>query len=86
VPSTVSLPVSVEIEEMASPMRSRGATVISWTTAETRKREYQKIDQAHSGLRGLWKKLTPKWCHGRNARRKFFEGKCDGESVRRYRV
>jgi hypothetical protein len=86
VASTVSLPVSIEIEEMVSPMRSRGATMISWTTAETRKREYDKIDQAHSGLRGLWKKLTPKWCRGRDSRRKFFEGKCDGDSVRRYRV
>lgn len=84
--STVSLPVLVEIGETASPTRTRGATVMSWTTAETRKREYEKIDQAHGGLRGLWKKLTPKWCHGRNARRKFFEGKCDGDSVRRYRV
>jgi hypothetical protein len=86
VASTVSLPVSVKIEETVSPMRARGSTMMSWTTAETRKREYDKIDQAHSGFRGLWKKLTPKWCHGRNSRRKFFEGKCDGDSVRRYRV
>jgi hypothetical protein len=84
--STVSLPVSVEIEEMACPMSPTAATMMSWTTAATRKREYEKIDQAHSGFRGLWKKLTPKWCHGRNSRRKFFEGKCDGDSVRRYRV
>jgi hypothetical protein len=84
--STVSLPVSVEIEETACPMSPTAATMMSWTTAATRKREYEKIDQAHSGFRGLWKKLTPKWCHGRNSRRKFFEGKCDGDSVRRYRV
>jgi hypothetical protein len=86
VASTTSLPVQVEIEDTPSPTGLTATTVMSWTTAETRKREYQKIDQAHSGFRGLWKKLTPKWCHGRNSRRKFFEGKCDGDSVRRYRL
>ena len=86
VASTVSLPVSVEVEEMAAPTGPTATTVVSWTTAETRKREYEKIDQAHSGFRGLWRKLTPKWCHGRDARRKFFDGKCDGDSVRRYRL
>ena len=86
VPSTVSLPVSVEIEESAPPVGPTAATVMSWTTAETRKQEYEKIDQAHRGVRGLWKKFTPKWCHSRNSRRKFFEGKCDGDSVRRYRM
>ena len=84
--STISLPVSVDIEDTPRPMGPTAATVVSWTTAETREREYEKIDQAHSGFRGLWKKLTPKWCHGRNSRRKFFEGKCDGDSVRRYRM
>jgi hypothetical protein len=86
VASTTSLPVQVEIEDTASLTGPTTTTVMSWTTAETREREYHKIDQAHSGFRGLWKKLTPKWCHGRNARRKFFEGKCDGDSVRRYRM
>ena len=86
VASTTSLPVQVEIEDTPSPTVPTATTVMSWTTAETRKLEYQKIDQAHSGFRGLWKKLTPKWCHGRNSRRKFFEGKCDGDSVRRYRL
>lgn len=86
VASTTSLPVQVEIEDTPSPTGPTTTTVMSWTTAETRKREYHKIDQAYSGFRGLWKKLTPKWCHGRNARRKFFEGKCDGDSVRRYRL
>ena len=87
--STMSLPTTIECEESTShtrAIRPSTATVLSWTSAETRQREYEKIDSAHSGLRGLWKKLTPKWCHGRNTRRNFFEGKCDGDSVRRYRV
>lgn len=85
--STMSLPTTIEYEEPSTrPIRPTTATVLSWTSAETRQREYEKIDQAHSGLRGLWKKLTPKWCHGRNTRRKFFGGECDGDSVRRYRV
>jgi hypothetical protein len=86
VASTTSLPVQVEIEDTPSSTGPTMTTVMSWTTAETRMREYHKIDQAYSGFRGLWKKLTPKWCRGRNARRKFFEGKCDGDSVRRYRL
>ena len=86
VASIIPLRMSVDIEDTPTPMGPTAATVMSWTTAETRKREYEKIDQAHSGVRGFWKKLTPKWCHGRKSRRKFFEGKCDGDSVRRYRM
>ena len=83
VASTTSLHESSGVEDKVAAMGPTAATLMSWTAAETRQREYEKIDQAHSGLRGLWKKLTPKWCHGRNSRRKFFEGKCDGDSVRR---
>lgn len=48
--------------------------------------EYAKIDEAHSGLRGFCKKILPKCCQSRRSWRKFFEGKCDGDSVRRMRL
>lgn len=61
---------------------------MSWTSTESRRREYEKIDRSHSGFRGLWKKITPRCCHGTCERKGFFLGKKDSEadSVRRYRI
>lgn len=61
-------------------------TVLTWTSDESRKAEYEKIDRGHSGLRGLWKQIMPRWCHSKNARRGFYDGRCDGGSVRRFRL
>ncbi len=60
-------------------------TVISWSSDETRLVEYEKIDRAHSGFRGFCKELLPKSWY-KASRRNFFNGECDGESVRRYRL
>lgn len=62
------------------------ATILTWTSDESRKAEYERIDRSHSGLRGLWKRVTPKCCHSQRSRRAFYTGKCDGDSVRRFRV
>jgi len=62
------------------------STVISWKSDDARRIEYLKIDGAHSGLRGLCKKILPKCCRSRRSWRGFFEGKCDGDSVRRMRM
>lgn len=64
------------------------ASCIDWTQPSTRQREYRKIDQSCRGLRGLWRRLTPRWCHGKGGHLNFFrEGdKCDNGSVRRYRI
>jgi hypothetical protein len=69
------------------PHRPHPVSVMSWTSTESRRREYEKIDRSYRGLRGLWKKVAPRWCRRKCARRGFFEGK-DGEveSVRRYRI
>lgn len=61
-------------------------TVVSWKSEATRRVEYEKIDEANSGLRGLCKKILPKCCQSRRTWRRFFEGKCDGDSVRRMRM
>lgn len=70
-----------------APARPPLPTVVSWKSEETRRIEYCKIDEAHSGLRGLWKQILPKCCQSRRSWRRFFEGQaCDGESVRRMRM
>ena len=83
-----SLPSPIEAQEEAPSLKRPPPrqTVMSWTTLESRRREYEEIDKAHSGWRGLLNMLTPKWCHGRNSRRKFFRGKDGSDSVRRYRM
>jgi hypothetical protein len=69
------------------PRRPHPVSVLSWTSAESRRLEYEKIDRSYSGVRGFWKRVMPRWCHGRHARRAFFDGKSsDVGSVRRYRL
>jgi len=60
---------------------------ISWTSDATRRAEYEKIDRAHSGLRGFLNRVLPqRWSRAHGARRNFFTGECDGDSVRRFRL
>lgn len=63
-------------------------TVMEWTSADTRRREYEKIDRASSGLRGLWRRVAPRCFKPRDARTPFFEeGKPErAGSVRRFRM
>ncbi|MCJ1383735.1 hypothetical protein MMC17_006849 [Xylographa soralifera] len=61
-------------------------TIIDWTAPATRRREYEKIDRSSRGMRGLWRKVTPRWCRS-SSRTSFFEGdEDDARSVRRYRL
>ncbi|RMJ23658.1 hypothetical protein PHISP_05477 [Aspergillus sp. HF37] len=74
----------------APQSRPTSTTVIDWTSPSTRKREYAKIDRANRGLRGLWRRVAPKWCQP-DHRTPFFEegknGKANYEgSVRRFRM
>jgi hypothetical protein len=69
----------------SAPIRPNYNTVMSWTSDETRRREYEKIDRAYSGIRGFLKQLIPRrW--QRCGRRDFFTGQDDDDSVRRFRV
>ncbi|KAJ5637350.1 hypothetical protein N7490_007229 [Penicillium lividum] len=63
------------------------ATVMEWTSDSTRRAEYEQIDRATRGVRGLWRRVAPRWCH-RDSRTLFFEeGKTSREgSVRRFRM
>lgn len=71
--------------------RQASMTVIDWTSPSTRKREYEKIDRANRGFRGLWKRVAPRWFQPGDNRTPFFEegknGKANREgSVRRFRM
>ncbi|QDS71832.1 hypothetical protein FKW77_009781 [Venturia effusa] len=63
------------------------STTTYWTTTESRRQEYAKIDKANKGLRGIWKKLIPKFART-TSESKFFDEKNDSDvcSVRRYRL
>ncbi|OAP57188.1 hypothetical protein AYL99_07926 [Fonsecaea erecta] len=62
------------------------STVISWTSNATRRVEYEKIDRAHSGVRGFLRRVLPRCLRTKDARKGFFTGECDGDSVRRFRL
>jgi hypothetical protein len=56
-----------------------------WTSPCTRRREYERIDKANSGFRGLFRKVTPRYVSG--PQEKFYEkDESDVGSVRRYRL
>ncbi|KAK5029481.1 hypothetical protein LTS07_005943 [Exophiala sideris] len=75
------------LDDESIPTRPPLNTVISWTSDATRRTEYEKIDRAHSGVRGFWRSVMPK-CFHKEGRRAFFTGEssCDGDSVRRFRL
>jgi hypothetical protein len=63
------------------------ATTTYWTSTETRRQEYAKIDKANKGLRGMFKKMIPKFARTTSNSR-FFDERDDSDvcSVRRYRL
>lgn len=64
------------------------ATVMEWTSPSSRRAEYEKIDRAGRGIRGMWRRVAPRWCKSQDTRTPFFEeGKTSREgSVRRFRM
>jgi hypothetical protein len=61
-------------------------TTMHWTSPSTRRLEYEKMDRAHSGIRGLVRKVLPSWVLGPPPPRFYEEDKSDCGSVRRYRM
>ncbi|KAJ5815190.1 hypothetical protein N7474_006967 [Penicillium riverlandense] len=66
------------------------ATVMEWTSPTTRRREYEKIDRASRGVRGLWRRVAPRWFRPDDSRTPFFEEGRSSRgregSVRRFRM
>jgi hypothetical protein len=63
------------------------ATIMHWTSDETRRKEYAKIDMASKGIRGLLSRLFPRLAM-KSKRSRFYDEK-DGSragSIRRYRL
>ena len=75
------------LEKEGSIANYTPATIIDWTSLSTRRREYDEIDRSCQGIRGLWRRLSPRWCR-RNSRMSFYTGDDDSDagSVRRYRM
>ena len=66
------------------------ATTIDWTLPSTRRKDYNEIDRSCRGIRGFWRKVTPRFCR-KNQHVDFFNEKneddeSDAGSVRRYRL
>lgn len=60
-------------------------TTMHWTSPCSRKREYERIDKANSGIRGMFRKAVPRCVSG--PQEKFYEkDQSDAGSVRRYRL
>lgn len=63
------------------------ATIIHWTSDETRRKEYNKIDRSNKGVRGLFKRMFPKIAAKSSEPRFYDESeRSDAGSVRRFRI
>lgn len=61
-------------------------TTMHWMLPETRRSQYERIDRANTGVRGLVRRLMPR-CVSGPAPMRFYEGETsDAGSVRRYRM
>ncbi|KAL2832883.1 hypothetical protein BDW59DRAFT_138822 [Aspergillus cavernicola] len=82
---------NVPIQHVEITSSKTKPTVIEWTSPSTRRREYEAIDRASSGVRGFWRRVAPRWCQFGDSRVPFFEEAKDGKanyegSVRRFRM
>jgi hypothetical protein len=78
--------MSRQSEETISDPEKLNMTM-HWTSPCTRRREYERIDKANSGMRGFFRRVTPRCVSG--PQEKFFEKddrESDAGSVRRYRL
>lgn len=62
-------------------------TVIHWTSPGRLREQYAAIDQSRRGVRGLLRKLTPRWL-SQSSKASFYDSRkgSDAGSVRRYRL
>ncbi|KAF3010674.1 hypothetical protein E8E13_005399 [Curvularia kusanoi] len=75
----------VPLQETESTRVPVPATTTHWTSASTRKRDYERIDRQNTGLQGLFRRVAPRCVSG--PQEKFYEkDQSDAGSVRRYRL
>lgn len=61
-------------------------TTMHWMSPSTRKKQYDKIDRANSGLGSMIRRILPRCVSGPGPQRFHDDEKSDAGSVRRYRV
>ncbi|KAF9696374.1 hypothetical protein EKO04_005469 [Ascochyta lentis] len=75
----------VSLHETESARVQVPATTTHWISPGTRKRDYERIDRANNGFRGLVRRVVPRCVSGPPER--FYEkDQSDAGSVRRYRL
>jgi hypothetical protein len=91
--TTLGVPASNEHTNTAEVTPQQGEktltvepTTMHWMTDSTRKREYERIDKANRGLRGLVRRIVPRCVSGNPPPRFYEDNKSDAGSVRRYRM
>jgi hypothetical protein len=76
-----------ECEDMISTAQTANPnTTMHWISPSTRKRQYEKIDKANSGLRGFVSKIVPRCVSGPPPPKFYEKDQSDTGSVRRYRI
>jgi hypothetical protein len=83
--SIATSPLSKQSEELLMPVEAPDTTM-HWLSPCTRKTQYEKIDRANSGFRGLLRKMVPRCVSGPPAPTFYDNDKSDAGSVRRYRM
>jgi hypothetical protein len=76
----VDRPITSKSENTALP-----TTTTHWMLPSTRQREYERIDKANTGLRGMIRRVVPK-CVSRPPEKFYEQDQSDAGSVRRYRL
>lgn len=74
------------VDEKGRPASDLEDTTMHWMSPSTRKTQYEKIDRAHTGLRGFVRRLVPRCVSGPAPQRFYEDEKSDAGSVRRYRM
>jgi hypothetical protein len=75
------------LEEKAGATADIGdETIMHWMSPSTRKVQYEKIDRANTGIRGLLRRIMPRCVSGPGSPRFYEDEKSDAGSVRRFRM
>jgi len=78
-------PPTKEIEDTAAPAQLPDTTM-HWMSPRTRKTQYERIDRANTGFRGLLRRVVPRCVSGPPTQSFYENDKSDAGSVRRFRM
>jgi hypothetical protein len=78
-------PLSKGSEDSIAPVDAPDTTM-HWLSPSTRKTQYEKIDRANTGLRGMFRKVVPRCVSGPPTQTFYEHDNSDAGSVRRFRM